>query len=162
MKTQRRRDAKAQRREREWECCKRSQDWTRLGFCCFEFFARVSGMETASRKSSVEKLQRPGIVSAIAWEDAGVEARKCLIDLASRLGMDSSNSSMPPSSDGPGSASGSTDEAMSSKAKKKSGGQPGHPRHERPLTPTDECDDVHILRPETCNQRLRIVAHKSP
>ena len=58
---------------------------------------------------------------------------------------------MPPSSDGPSSSSGSTDDEKSPKAKKKSGAQPGHPRHERPLTPTDECDDVHILRPETCD-----------
>ena len=113
-------------------------------------------MGKASRKTSVtslinSRLQRPAIVSAVAWEDAGVEARKCLIDLAARLGMDSSNSSMPPSSDGPSSSSGSTGDEKSSKAKKKSGAQPGHPRHERPLIPTDECDDVHIIRPKTCN-----------
>ena len=98
-----------------------------------------------------DSLQKPTVVPEQAWEDAGVEARKCFIDLAARLGMNSSNSSMPPSSDGPGSPSGSTGDQQSSKAKKKSGGQPGHPRHERPLIPTDECDEVHILRPETCN-----------
>ncbi|MBU4400827.1 MAG: IS66 family transposase zinc-finger binding domain-containing protein [Planctomycetes bacterium] len=32
------------------------------------------------------------------------------------------------------------------KSKKKRGGQPGHTKHERPLIPTDQCDDVEPLR----------------
>ena len=35
-------------------------------------------------------------------------------------------------------------------AKKKRGGQPGHPKSERPFIPSDECDEVIALFPETC------------
>jgi len=103
-----------------------------------------------SHKVSDRSLQRPAVVPVVAWEDAGTEARKCLIDLAARLGMDSSNSSLPPSSDPPGSGHESAVEVESAKKRKQSGGQPGHPRHERSLIPTEDCDDVHSLRPTTC------------
>ena len=99
-----------------------------------------------------ESLQRPSIVPEAAWADAGDAARRCLIDLAGRLGMNSSNSSLPPSSDGPADQSpGTTDESSSkNESKKKSGGQPGHRRNERPLIPTDDCDDVRSVRPDVC------------
>ena len=84
-----------------------------------------------------ESLERPSIVVESAWNDAGAEARACLVELARRLGMNSSNSSLPPSSDGPADATGSTcshndddhgNSATGEKKKKKSGGQPGHPK----------------------------------
>jgi len=48
-----------------------------------------------------DSLERPTIVPEEAWEDAGEATRKCFVDLAARLGMNSSNSSLPPSSDRP-------------------------------------------------------------
>lgn len=97
-----------------------------------------------------DSLQKPGMVPQKAWDDAGTEARKCLVELARRLGMDSSNSSLPPSSDGHGTAS-KSNTSESAKKKRSSGGQPGHRRHERPLRPTDKCDDVHMIRPSHCD-----------
>ncbi len=38
------------------------------------------------------------------------------------------------------------------KSKKKRGGQPGHKKHERPLIPTEECDDVKPLKPTECRR----------
>ena len=35
-------------------------------------------------------------------------------------------------------------------SKKKRGGQPGHPKSERKLLPSDECDEVIALFPEEC------------
>lgn len=97
-----------------------------------------------------DALQKPTVVPEKAWADAGVEARKCLVELARKLGLDSSNSSFPPSSDGPGATS-QTDESKSAKKKRKSGGQPGHAKSTRPLLPTDECDGVQTVRPDTCD-----------
>lgn len=58
------------------------------------------------------------------------------------------NSSLPPSTQHP--------HAKPVKAKplanKKRGGQPGHPKHERPLIPSDECDEVVPLKPTECRR----------
>lgn len=35
---------------------------------------------------------------------------------------------------------------------KKPGGQPGHPKHERPLIPTEKCDEVVPLKPKACRR----------
>ena len=93
-----------------------------------------------------------------AWKDAGPAARRCIIELARRAGLDSSNSSFPPSSDRPGHGRESeADDGEQSaghgrkKKKRKSGGQPGHSRHERTLIPTEECDRVESFRPACCS-----------
>ncbi|MGH9695182.1 MAG: IS66 family transposase, partial [Bryobacteraceae bacterium] len=39
-----------------------------------------------------------------------------------------------------------------SKSKKRRGGQPGHPKHERPLIPPDQCDEVETLKPTECRR----------
>ena len=36
--------------------------------------------------------------------------------------------------------------------KRRRGGQPGHKKHERPLIPTDECDEVKTLKPTECRR----------
>jgi transposase len=58
------------------------------------------------------------------------------------------NSSLPPSTQHPHA------KPVKAKAKtnKKRGGQPGHPKHERPLIPTDECDEVVPLKPTECRR----------
>ena len=103
-----------------------------------------------------ESLERPAIVPREAWDDAGETARRCLVDLATRLGMNSSNSSLPPSSDRPDTqesdAAENTSTGRGKKDKKKTGGQPGHPKHDRPLIPTDECDEVQSVRPDRCER----------
>lgn len=96
-------------------------------------------------------LQKPSLVPQVAWDDAGVEARKCLVELARRLGMDSSNSSRPPSSDGP-QVQAPSDSGKPAKTKRTSGGQQGHPRHVRTLVPTAQCAQVIPVRPPTCGR----------
>lgn len=58
------------------------------------------------------------------------------------------NSSLPPSTQHPHA------KPVKAKAKtnKQRGGQPGHPKHERPLIPTDECDDVIPFKPTECRR----------
>jgi transposase len=58
------------------------------------------------------------------------------------------NSSLPPSTEHPH----AKPPRDKKKSKKKRGGQPGHPKHERPLIPTEECDKVVPLFPEACRR----------
>ena len=56
------------------------------------------------------------------------------------------NSSLPPSTQHPHSKPARREPASG----KKRGGQPGHPRHQRPLIPSDQCQDVVKLIPQQC------------
>jgi transposase len=58
------------------------------------------------------------------------------------------NSSLPPSTQHPH----ARPQPPRRKSKRKRGGQPGHEKHERPLIPTDDCDDVKLLRPTNCRR----------
>ena len=57
------------------------------------------------------------------------------------------NSSLPPSTQHP-----HAKPQGEPKSKRKRGGQPGHPKHERPLIPTDDCDEVEPLKPDACRR----------
>ena len=74
-------------------------------------------------------------------------------ELEARLGKTPQNSSLPPSSQHPH-AKGRQPPSGSKtkKSKKKRGGQPGHKKHERPLIPTDACDEVRDLKPTECRR----------
>jgi transposase len=48
------------------------------------------------------------------------------------------------------------------KSKRKRGGQPGHPKHARPLIPTGECDDVESLKPTECRRCGGRLSGKDP
>jgi len=63
-------------------------------------------------------------------------------------GLNPQNSSLPPSTQHPH----ARPQPPKRKSKKKRGGQPGHEKHERPLIPTDQCDDVLPLRPTECRR----------
>jgi len=79
-----------------------------------------------------------------------------IVELESRIeelqrqakGKTPQNSSLPPSTQHPH----AKPPRKKRKSKKKRGGQPGHPKHERPLIPTKECDDVQSLRPTECRR----------
>jgi transposase len=58
------------------------------------------------------------------------------------------NSSLPPSSEHPHAKPASPRKASG----KKPGGQPGHPKHERSLIPTDQCSKVMTLKPSCCRR----------
>lgn len=57
------------------------------------------------------------------------------------------NSSLPPSTQHP-----HAKPSRKGKSKKKRGGQPGHKKHERPLIPTQQCDDVQAHQPTECRR----------
>ncbi len=58
------------------------------------------------------------------------------------------NSSLPPSTQHPH----AKPPRKQRKSKRRRGGQPGHPKHARPLVPTDQCDDVQSLKPAACRR----------
>jgi transposase len=58
------------------------------------------------------------------------------------------NSSLPPSAQHPH----AKPRWRKRKSKRKRGGQPGHPKHERPLVPTEQCDQVQSLKPTECRR----------
>jgi transposase len=74
--------------------------------------------------------------------------QKWIEDFERRLGMNSGNSSKPPSSDGPGQQ---PVKPTKGKSGKKRGGQHGHVKRVRPLIPTKECDRVETHRPSICS-----------
>ena len=74
-------------------------------------------------------------LEAVAAQVAALQAR--VAELEARLGQDSSNSSKPPSSDGPH-VKPAPARTPSGKTR---GGQPGHTRHERVILPPDEVID---------------------
>jgi len=71
-----------------------------------------------------------------------------IAELEARLNKTPQNSSLPPSSQHPHAKSA----PPKPKSKKKRGGQPGHAKHERPLLPTDQCDEIHRLKPSQCRR----------
>lgn len=68
--------------------------------------------------------------------------------LEDRLKKTPQNSSLPPSSQHPH----AKPPPKKQKSKKKRGGQPGHPKCERPLLPSADCHDVQILKPHECRR----------
>lgn len=58
------------------------------------------------------------------------------------------NSSLPPSTQHPH----AKPAPAKPKSKKPRGGQPGHVKHERPLLPSGDCDDIQIIKPSECRR----------
>ena len=68
--------------------------------------------------------------------------------LESRLNKTPQNSSLPPSSQHPHAKPAPPRQP----SEKKRGGQPGHPKHERALIPTEDCSEVVPLKPSACRR----------
>ena len=71
-----------------------------------------------------------------------------IAELEVRLKKTPQNSSLPPSTQHPH----AKPAPPRSKSKKRRGGQPGHPKHERPLLPSGDCDEIQILQPSECRR----------
>jgi transposase len=71
-----------------------------------------------------------------------------IAELEARLNKTPRNSSLPPSTEHPH----AKPTPQRGKSGKKPGGQPGHPKHERALIPTEQCQDVVIIKPEACRR----------
>jgi transposase len=86
-------------------------------------------------------------IASLEAENAELKVR--IEELERRAkGKTPQNSSLPPSTQHPH----ARPQPPKRKSKKKRGGQPGHEKHQRPLIPTDQCDDVHTLKPAECRR----------
>lgn len=91
-------------------------------------------------------LELREIIAQQAATIAKLEAR--VAELEEQVRRSSSNSSKPPSSDGPGKPR--SKPSRKKRSGKKRGAQPGHPKHERPLLPVEQVDAVVDVKPREC------------
>ena len=99
-------------------------------------------MEAVDPRDQIIAEQR----AIIAELQAELETmRKRVAELEARLNQNSTNSSKPPSTDPPG-----TQRKGKGVSGRKPGGQPGHKRNLRELSPVEQVDHLNIMRPETC------------
>ena len=99
----------------------------------------------------IPAVLRPGIAAVVVGLEtqvAGLPARGAALE--ARLNQDSSNSSKPPSSDGPH----VKPAPPKSPSGKRRGGQPGHPKHDRVILPPDEVIDHKPTRCRACHAAL--------
>jgi len=81
-----------------------------------------------------------------------------IADLEARLNQSPRNSSLPPSIQHPH----ARPAPPKNKSRKKPGGQRGHPKHERALIPTGECQHVVSLKPAECRRCGTQLAGRDP
>lgn len=86
-------------------------------------------------------------VAALEAENAALRARIDVLERQAK-GKTPQNSSLPPSTQHPH----ARPQPRRRKSKRKRGGQPGHAKHERPLIPTEQCDEVESLKPSQCRR----------
>src|SRR5256885_15576326 len=92
---------------------------------------------------------REELLAALAERDAVIDALLVRIEvLERRVGMDSSNSSMPPGSDGPAARARRAKQRKKKQSPNRRGGQPGHDG--RGLARVAVPDRVKVLSPAGC------------
>lgn len=79
-------------------------------------------------------------------------------DLESRLNRTPENSSLPPSTQHPH----ARPPRREPKSPRHRGGQPGHPKAERALIPTEQCSTVVPLKPDRCRRCGRLLVGNDP
>jgi transposase len=96
-----------------------------------------------------QDAQLAGQSARIAAQDARIaELEQKVATLLEKLNRNSGNSSLPPSSDPPGSRGGS--KSKPTKGKRRRGGQAGHRGSHRSLLPADRVDDIINFFPAQC------------
>jgi transposase len=99
--------------------------------------------EVIARQPPEAQLIIRALLARIAKLEAELEALRRQIK-----GKTPQNSSLPPSSQHPH----AKPQPRKKKSKRRRGGQPGHPKHERALIPTADCDTVVPLKPKQCRR----------
>ena len=101
----------------------------------------------------------PAIAKLVTWQAEEIRRLTARVaELEAKLGTNSSNSSKPPSTTHPH----AKPKRSSAKSRRRPGGQPGHPKHERTLIPTDQCQDVVTCLPAACRRCGRALRGTDP
>jgi transposase len=95
--------------------------------------------------AQLEKRLEAALARIAQLEEENAKLREENRRLEGRLGLNSSNSSKPPSSDAPG-----TPRQPKKPTGRRPGGQPGHKKHERALLPPEQVQHVVELVPGEC------------
>jgi transposase len=91
----------------------------------------------------------PAVLAFLRWQSEQIVRLSARVaELEARLGLTPANSSKPPSSTHPHDKL----PVRKPKSKRQRGGQPGHDKHERPLLPPDQCQQLIPLRPRQCRR----------
>ena len=81
----------------------------------------------------------PVVAAFLQWQTEQIRVLTARVaELEAQLGKDSTNSSLPPSATHPH----AKPPRPKRQARRPSGGQPGHAKHERALIPTEQCQEV--------------------
>jgi transposase len=91
----------------------------------------------------------PTVVALIHWQAEQIRVLNARVaELEAKLGKDSSNSSLPPSTTHPH----AKPPRAKRPARRSPGGQPGHAKHERALIPVEQCQAVAPCLPSACRR----------
>ena len=101
----------------------------------------------------------PAVVAVIQWQAEQMRVLTARVaELEAKLGKDSSNSSLPPSTAHPHAKPPRT----RSTSRRQPGGQPGHTKHQRALIPTHQCQEVVPCLPTHCRRCGRQLTGADP
>ena len=104
--------------------------------------------------------ENAGLKLALSKLLARVQVLESLVqDFQARLAANSSNSSRPPSSDGPGAT---PPQPPATPSGLRRGGQPGHPKHERRLLPPERVTQTTTLLPPSCRCCGKVLHGRDP
>jgi transposase len=99
------------------------------------------------------------VLALLQWQARQIaRLHREVAELTARLNKDSTNSSVPPSATHPH----AKPAPARPKSERKRGGQPGHPKHERALIPTADCQAVVSCVPAECRRCGRRLSGTDP
>jgi transposase len=91
----------------------------------------------------------PAVIAFLRWQAEQIAVlTKRVVELEAKLNKSPTNSSKPPSATHPH----DKPPPAKPKSKRKRGGQPGHPKHERPLIPPEDCNAIVTVVPSECRR----------
>lgn len=104
--------------------------------------------EQARRIAEAPLEERVGLIEEILARHSQLEDE--VRELRAKVKQDSTNSSRPPSSDGPRGKSRGKRKPPTAPSGRKRGGQKGHPKNSRPLVPPEKVSEVVDCKPQSC------------
>jgi len=119
---------------------------------------RIAELETANRRLQVQLDDAQALLAQ--QQEQILQLQQQLADSTAKLNTNSSNSSLPPSSDR--FRSKRRPPPPPNQPRKKRGGQPGHPRHQRLLVPSDQVGQTIPCIPTACRRCGRPLTGTDP
>ncbi|NIV32858.1 MAG: IS66 family transposase [Anaerolineae bacterium] len=122
---------------------------------------RIAELEQALESVRAQNTELEQALESVRAQNT--ELKALVQELRARLNQNSSNSSLPPSSDRPWNRG--ARRPQGEQGKRRRGGQKGHSKHSREFVPPEQVDELHEVFPERCagcSRKLRRQAHGEP